>query len=154
MSSLSISIADYDNGLRCLLDLLVLCEEVDHLTHEPWDDFSVQSSLLRFYKHASISQFVEGLLSKSSKSLLGKLASIQFHVSSSALFFASLVLDLAAGYFFFATLFSGLVTLGNDQFCIDSFFVFLLLAADDLQLCLFEDFHASLLKSLAAEDVE
>ena len=71
MSSLGIRVAHYDNGLRCLLDLLVFCQEVNHLTHEPWDDLSVQSSLLGFNKYARICQLVEGLLPESSEGLLG-----------------------------------------------------------------------------------
>ena len=75
-------------------------------------------------------------------------------MSSSALLFTSLILDLTAGNLLFATLLSSLITLCDYQFGVYGFFVFLLLTADDLQLCLFKDFHASLLKSLAAEYVQ
>lgn len=114
----------------------------------------MQSSLLRLHKHASISQFVESLLTKSSKGLLSQLSGVELHVSSTALLFASLVLDFTASNLLFATLLSGLVTLGNDQFGVDGLLVLLLLASDDVEFGLLKDLHTSLFEGLAAEDVE
>jgi len=75
-------------------------------------------------------------------------------MSSSFLFFSSFVLDGSSIHLLFASLLSSLESLCNHKLGVDNLFVLFLLRSHNFKLSFFQDFHPSLLQSLAAENVK
>jgi hypothetical protein len=75
-------------------------------------------------------------------------------MSSLLLFLSSFVLNLSPVNLFFAPLLGSFVPLSDDKFGVDNLFVFFHLALHNFELGFFKNLHSSLLKSLAAKNIE
>ena len=143
-----------DDNLSSRVDSLIFIKVSEDLIEQPGGDLLSESPSGGLDKDALSGKVRESQLPQATKVALGNLLSIKFLMGSLSLLLSGFVLPVPSLSLFLASLFSGLVPLGDDELGVDSLLVLLLLPLDGVDLELLLDLHLGLLECLLAEDVE